>query len=143
MGMEIKTDEAAIESDALKANLLETAGTVEIEGELHLLLDIVEPFKGLHSTLEKLLYEVCHPFRNWKLVLPQLRSFALKNINYYRNDPRGPEAFRLFARLFMEALHDTARDPQLLSVSVSAVMTWLDKTLQKFTTADLERLGRS
>jgi len=139
--MEIKTEIAAIESDALKANLLETAGKVVIDPELQLLLDVVEPYKGLHSTLEKLLYEVCHPFRNWKIVLPQLRSFALKNVNYYRTDARGPEAFALFARLFVEALHDTARDPQLLAQSVGAVMTWLDKLLQKFTKEDLQRFG--
>ena len=139
--MHIKTEKAAIESDALKANLLETAGKVVIDPELLLLLDVVEPYKGLHSTLEKLLYEVCHPFRNWKMVLPQLRSFALKNISYYRADARGPEAFRLFARLFVEALRDTARDPQLLAQSVGAVMTWLDKLLQKFTEEDLLRFG--
>lgn len=141
MDMDIKTDEAVIESDALKANLLETAGKVDVDAELQLLLEVVEPYKGLHSTLEKLLYEVCHPFRNWRLVLPQLRSFALKNINYYRNDPRGPECFRLFAGLFVEALHDTSRDPQLLVMSVSAVMTWLDKLLQKCTPEDLRRFG--
>ncbi|MFT5726012.1 MAG: pyruvate,orthophosphate dikinase [Desulforhopalus sp.] len=140
-GMEIKIETAAIESDALRANLLETAGKVVIDPELQLLLDVVEPYKGLHSTLTKLLYEVCHPFRNWKLVLPQLRSFALKNVNYYRTNDRGPEAFRLFARLFVEALHDTARDPQLLAQSVGAVMTWLDKLLQKLTKEDLERFG--
>lgn len=140
-GMELKTEIAAIESDALKANLLETAGKVVIDAELQLLLDVVEPYKGLHSTLEKLLYEVCHPFRNWKIVLPQLRSFALKNVNYYRTDARGPEAFALFARLFVEALHDTARDPQLLALSVGAVMTWLDKQLQKFSKEDLQRFG--
>ena len=139
--MEIKIETAAIESDALRANLLETAGKVVIDPELQLLLDVVEPYKGLHSTLTKLLYEVCHPFRNWKLVLPQLRSFALKNVNYYRTNDRGPEAFRLFARLFVEALHDTARDPQLLAQSVGAVMTWLDKLLQKLTKEDLERFG--
>ena len=87
--MEIKIETAAIESDALRANLLETAGKVVIDPELQLLLDVVEPYKGLHSTLTKLLYEVCHPFRNWKLVLPQLRSFALKNVNYYRTNDRG------------------------------------------------------
>ena len=139
--MEIKNETAAIESDALKANLLETSGEVVIDPELELLLDIVKPYKGLHGTLEKLLYEVCHPFRNWKLILPQLRSFALKNISYYRSDPRGPEAFSLFARLFVEALHDTARDPQLLAQAVGAVMTWLDKLLQKCSQEDLLRFG--
>lgn len=130
-----------IESDALKANLLETAGQVVIDPELLILLEVVEQFKGLHSTLEKLLYEVCHPFRNWKIVLPQLRSFAVKNINYYRNHEKGPETFRLFSRLFMEALHDTRRDPTLLSQAVGAKMVWLDKMIGRFSREDLQRFG--
>lgn len=98
--MEIRKSVATIESDALRANLLETAGHVVIDPELHILLEVVKDFKGLHSTLEKLLYEVCHPFRNWKIVLPQLRSFVLKNFNHYMAHEKGPEALRLFSRLF-------------------------------------------
>ena len=82
-GVMTKENNAVIDSDALKANLLETAGHVEIATELLPLLEMVEQYRGLHVTLEKLLYEVCHPFRNWKLILPQLRSFALKNIGHY------------------------------------------------------------
>ncbi|TKB24906.1 phosphoenolpyruvate synthase [Desulfopila sp. IMCC35006] len=134
----IKSD-AAIESDALKANLLETAGHVIIDPELHVLLEVVENFKGLHSTLEKLLYEVCHPFRNWKIVLPQLRSFVLKNINHYRMHEKGPAAFRLFAALFMEALQETQRDAALLSQAVGALTIWLDKVVSNLTAADLQR----
>ena len=84
MNTEKKHTAGRIESDALKANLLETAGSVEIDEDLLVLLEVVEQFKGLHSTLEKLLYEVCHPFRNWRLILPQLRSFVLKNILFSR-----------------------------------------------------------
>ncbi len=124
--MENRKNGATIESDALKANLLETAGHVVIDPELLVLLEVVDQFKGLHSTLEKLLYEVCHPFRNWKIVLPQLRSFVLKNFNHYRIHEKGPEALRLFSHLFLEALQDTKRDPVLLSQVVGAKMVWLD-----------------
>ncbi|PIE72325.1 MAG: phosphoenolpyruvate synthase [Deltaproteobacteria bacterium] len=130
-----------IESDALLANLRETAGKVVIDEELSLLLEIVEPYSGLHSALEKLLYEVCHPFRNWRLVLPQLRSFALKNFNYYRLHEKGPQAFVLFGGLFVEALNDTAKDANMRRQAVGALMVWLDKTLQKFTSGDLRRFA--
>jgi pyruvate,orthophosphate dikinase len=139
--MEKKESSATIESDALKANLLETAGHVDIEQELLVLLEVVEQFKGLHATLEKLLYEVCHPFRNWKIILPQLRSFVLKNFNHYRTHEKGPEAFRLFSRLFMEALKDTKRDAALLSQAVGAIMVWLDKLVHALTREDLQRFA--
>ncbi len=130
-----------IESDALKANLLETAGRVVIDEELLVLLEVVEQFKGLHSTLEKLLYEVCHPFRNWRIVLPQLRSFALKNITRYKNHKRGPEAFRLFSRLFFDVLKETQRDPALLTQGIGAMMVWLDKAAAQLSIEDLQRFG--
>lgn len=139
--MEKKESSAAIESDALKANLLETAGHVDIEQELLVLLEVVDQFKGLHATLEKLLYEICHPFRNWKIILPQLRSFVLKNFNHYTTHEKGPEAFRLFSRLFMEALKDTRRDAVLLSQTVGAIMVWLDKLVHALTYEDLQRFA--
>ncbi len=141
MDIEKSRNGAAIESDALKANLLETAGHVVIDSELLVLLEVVKDYRGLHSTLEKLLYEVCHPFRNWKIVLPQLRSFVLKNINHYRTHVQGPEAFRLFSGLFMEALQETQRDPALLGQVVGAKMVWLDKLVNNFTIDDLHRFG--
>lgn len=136
-----KSKGATINSDALKANLLETAGQVVIDQELLVLLEVVNQFKGLHSTLEKLLYEVCHPFRNWKIVLPQLRSFVLKNFNHYKIHEHGPAAFRLFFNLFMEALQETKRDPVLLAQVVGAQMVWLDKLVQSLTVEDLHRFG--
>ena len=140
--MEIEEQTGPIESDALKANLLETAtGKVEIDEELRVLLEVVERYKGLHSSLERLLYEVCHPFRNWKMILPQLRSFVLKNSGHYRTHQKGPEAFRLFANLFFAALEDCRRDPALLSQVVAAKMAWLDKMVNLFSQEDLVRFG--
>ena len=48
MDMEKSDITATIESDALKANLLETAGHVVIDPELLVLLEVVKQFKGLH-----------------------------------------------------------------------------------------------
>ncbi len=122
-----------LESDALRANLLETAGTVELDKELLLLFEAVKKFRGIHDTLEKLLYEVCHPFRNWKLLLPQLRSYVLKNGNRYINHETGPEALLLFNRLFQEALAESRRDTVLLSQVIGAQLVWLEKLMQTLT----------
>lgn len=130
-----------IESDALRANLLETAGSVEIDPKLYPLLDIVLKYKGLHSALEKLLYEICHPFRNWKIILPQLRSFVLKNSGQYKAHDQGPLAFRLFSRLFLEALEDSQRNPSLLSQVVGALLAWIDKMITLFDDEDLIRFA--
>ena len=91
------TDYLTIESDALRANLLETAtDEVIIDPSLALLEEVVEKYKGISKNLHDLLYEVCHPYRNWKMLVPRLRAFVLKNINHYFKHEKGPEAFDRF-----------------------------------------------
>ena len=94
----------SIDSDALKANLLETAEQVEIRPDLYPLLRAVEKYRGIHSRLESLLYEICHPYRNWNIILPLLRSFVLKNFHHYAKTDYGPDAFNIFSDLFFEAI---------------------------------------
>ena len=135
---------AEIESDALRANLAETAaaaGEVVIAPELKLLLDIVSGYKGIHSTLEHLLYEICHPYRNWSLLIPQLRSFCLKNSTCYQRHPQGPEAFTLFTGLFLQALGDSVKKGTLLIQIIEAQLAWVEKLLSLLSPEDLQRFG--
>ncbi len=141
MNMEKKHVVERIESDALDANLLETAGNVVIDEELLVLLEVVEKFKGLHSTLERLLYEVCHPFRNWRIVLPQLRSFVLKNFSHYMAHEKGPETLGLFSGLFFEAIEDTQRDTVLMSQAIGGMLVWLDKVIAASSVESLQQFG--
>ena len=128
-----------IESDALAANLLETAEEVEIDSELLLLLDVVSRYKGLHNTLKSLLYEICHPYRNWNILVPQLRSFVLKNSNYYVRHEKGPEAFTLFAGLFIDAMVDCGKNSKLLSQTIESQVAWVAKMVGLFSVDDLYR----
>ncbi|MBE0585404.1 MAG: phosphoenolpyruvate synthase [Desulfofustis sp.] len=131
--------ERHIDSDALKANLLETAEQVEIRADLLPLLAAVEKFRGIHSQLESLLYEICHPYRNWQLILPLLRGFVLKNYHHYSKGEVGPSSFRLFSGLFFEALTDSPKNPLLLSQIFEAQWAWLDKLVSQLEADDLER----
>jgi len=117
-----------LESDALKANLLETAvDSLCIAEEFQPLLAMVRDYKGIHAAIERLLYEVCHPFRNWKLILPRLRSFVLKNAEHYFRHPKGPEAFRLFFSLFLAAAADNRKNEAMQTAAMEALVAYLDK----------------
>jgi len=120
-----------IDSDALKANLLETAEYVEIRSDLEPLLEAVRRYRGLYSNLENLLYEICHPYRNWNLIIPVLRSFVLKNFHHYRKSECGPAAFQLFSDLFFEALEDSVKNPPITSQIFEAQWAWLDKLVSQ------------
>ncbi len=135
---QIETD-LNIDSDALKANLLETAEYVEIRPDLLLLLEIVKKYRGIHSSLESLLYEICHPYRNWQILVSPLRSFVLKNFSHYLKHEQGPEAFELFEGLFFEAVDDSARNALLLSQVFEALCSWLDKVISQLESRELRR----
>ena len=117
-----------LESDALKANLLETAvDSVTIAAALLPLLEIVDNYKGISKNIEALLYEVSHPFRNWKMILPRLRSFVLKNIDHYFRHEQGPEAFTLFCGIFLQAVEDARKNETLLATAMEGLLAYLDR----------------
>ena len=128
----------SIDSDALKANLLETAEHVEIRADLVRLLEAVEKYRGIHTRLEGLLYEICHPYRNWNLILPLLRSFVLKNFQHYLKTGCGPEAYTLFSSLFFEAAEDSQKNSVLLGQIFEAHWDWIDKLASMLKPADLK-----
>lgn len=127
----------SIDSDALKANLLETAEHVEIRPDLIRLLEAVEKYRGIHTRLESLLYEICHPYRNWNIILPLLRSFVLKNFQHYIKTGNGPEAFNLFSGLFFEAIDDSLKNSGLLGQIFEAQWDWIDKLASQLNSHDL------
>ena len=97
-----------IESDALKANLRETAvEEVEIDPSYDVLIEVVADYRGIVNSLHELLFEINHPFRNWSHILPRLRAFVLKHLRHYCRHEQGPAAFARFAAIFIDAVEQT------------------------------------
>ncbi|MEW6501548.1 MAG: phosphoenolpyruvate synthase, partial [Thermodesulfobacteriota bacterium] len=136
-----------LDSDALRANLLETAvGEVVIAPEYEVLLSAVANYKGIHDALHEILLEISHPFRNWKLILPKLRSFVLKNLDHYRRHPDGPVATERFCTLFLAAIADSAKNEPLLHYGAEGLLAYIDKLVASLDGESLARhnaaLGR-
>ncbi len=118
----------SLESDALRANLLETAvDEVTIDPAQQILMDIVADYKGISKNIDALLYEIAHPFRNWNMILPKLRSFVLKNINHYHRHEKGPEAFTCFCGLFLQCVEESGKNDYLLSHGMESLLAYLEK----------------
>ncbi|MDR3088760.1 MAG: phosphoenolpyruvate synthase [Desulfobulbaceae bacterium] len=128
---------ASLDSDALRANLRETAGEVRIDPRFQPLLEVVAKYKGLSASLEKLLYEICHPYHNWRLILPQLRGFLLKNCGYYQRHPLGPQTCILFGGIFFAAMNELRRQPSLFAEAVSGQLAWAEKLVSLLQPDDL------
>ncbi len=135
-----KTVAKTLESDALQANLLETAtSAVVIDESLRSLVDIVVKFQGLSARLEKLLYEISHPFRNWQMIIPELRSFVLKNLKYFYGHERGVQAFTLFTSIFWEALVDSQKNSRLSKIIIEGLLAYADKLINSLDYEGLQR----
>ena len=119
----------SIESEALKANLEETAGQVVIDKAFLPLQEIISRFQGLSVKLEGLLYEISHPYRNWQLIVPELRAFVLKNLHHYRTHEQGPESFTLFTSIFIEALEESQKNGKLVRAIMEAMLAYTDKLI--------------
>ncbi len=121
-------DTIAIDSDALRANLLETATDgVSIDPSLLVLEEIVENYRGISKNLHDLLYEVCHPYRNWKMLVPRVRAFVLKNIAHYFKHEKGPVAFDRFMAIFFQALIDSSKNNTLLAQTIESILAYTDR----------------
>jgi pyruvate,orthophosphate dikinase len=133
-------DTIAIDSDALRANLLETATEeVAIDPSLLVLEEIVANYKGISKNLHELLYEVCHPYRNWKMLVPRVRAFVLKNISHYFKHEKGPEAFDRFIVIFCQAIIDSKKNDTLLAQTIESMLAYTDRLV---TLLDPESLVR-
>jgi pyruvate,orthophosphate dikinase len=123
-------DTLTIDSDALKANLLETAtDEVTVDPSLAVLGEIVSRFKGISKNLDELLYEVCHPYRNWNMLVPRLRAFVLKNFSHYLNHEKGPEAFDRFSIIFFQAMVDSKKNKTLIAQVIESLVAYTDKLI--------------
>ena len=129
----------AIQSKALEANLQETAGEVQVDPRFAPLKEIVSRQPGLAAKIDTLLHEVSHPYRNWKMIIPELRSFVLKNINIYRDHEQGPAAFSLFVDIFFTALLESAKNDQLTGRTLEALLAYMDKLVLNLNAASLLR----
>jgi len=128
-----------IKSDALKANLEETAGDVVVDPAFQPLREVVSRYQGLTDKLDALLYEISHPYRNWQFIIPELRAFVLKNISHYQPHQLGPACFGLFCRIFLQALDDCRKNGTLVVPIMESMLAYADKLVNNFDLDDLFR----
>jgi len=126
-------------SEALRANLEATAvQEAEFDSRYQILQEAVKDYQGIIKALDSLLFELHHPFRNWEIVIRDLRSFALKNLAVYSRSSQGPEAVKLLLDTFSNVISDAPKKEQKAE-AVEGLLAFLEKIIQK---VDTERLLR-
>jgi pyruvate,orthophosphate dikinase len=128
-----------IKSDALRANLEETAGEVVVDPAYAPLLEVVDGYRGLSTKVDQLLYEISHPYRNWKFIIPEIRAFILKNLTHYQRHAKGPQCFGLFCGIFLSALEECKKNGRQVAMVMEAMLAFTDKLITSMQEEDLHR----
>ena len=128
------------ESDALRINLEETAvDRVAVDPKYEVLRTAVADYRGILKTLDTLLFELNHPFKNWEIILPELRAFALKNFASYARHPRGPEAIAVIIGVFLDAVTNSSRE-DLQSRAIDYLLGYIEKIISEWNSSTQDGL---
>jgi pyruvate,orthophosphate dikinase len=91
-------------SKALQINLERSRVDVTISEKYKVLQEVMSKYHGILEELNGFLEELCHPFKNWRFIVRQARGLALDHFHLLRNHPKGPDAVRLYADIFLDAV---------------------------------------
>ncbi len=132
--------QGGFESDALRINLEETAvEQVAVDPKYEVLQETVEGFRGIQKTIDALLFELNHPFKNWEIILPEMRAFALKHFSAYARHPKGPWAIGVIIDVFFDAVMNSGRDA-LETKAVDYLLGYAEKIASELNEDNQEKL---
>jgi pyruvate,orthophosphate dikinase len=106
-----------IQSKALEVNIADYHVDVTIDDKYLVLQDVMAPYPGMLDSLNNLLIELSHPYKNWHFIVQNNRKFALDYLQLLFKHPKGNVAAGLYIEIFLEAMMDTSR----MDVRVDAI----------------------
>jgi pyruvate,orthophosphate dikinase len=93
-----------IKSKALEVNIADYHIDVTINAKYSVLQEVMSSYYGLMDGLNTFLKELSHPYRNWKFIIQEARSYSLDYFYLLKNHPKGHEAAALFVNIFATAI---------------------------------------
>ncbi len=103
---------------------------VAVDPKYEVLRETVAGYRGILRTLETLLFELNHPFKNWEIILPELRAFALKNFSSYARHPQGPQAIAVIIDVFLDAVMNSSRE-DLQAKAIDYLLGYMEKIISE------------
>jgi len=97
-----------IKSKALEVNIACYHVDVTIDAQYAVLQEIMSGYYGLMERLDTFLKELSHPYKDWKFIIQEARSYSLDYFYLLKNHPKGHEAATLFVNIFTCALESSS-----------------------------------
>jgi glyceraldehyde 3-phosphate dehydrogenase len=99
-------------SKALEVNIASSRVDVTVDQRYEILKEVMKKYYGVREGLQTFLEELCHPYKNWEFIVKEARAYALNYFHVLKTHPKGPEAARLYADIFFQAI-DSSQDEQV------------------------------
>jgi len=93
-----------IKSKALEVNIADYHVDVTIDAKYSVLQEVMSKHYGLMDGLNTFLKELSHPYKDWKFIVHEARSYSLDYFYLLKNHPKGHEAAALFVNIFTTAI---------------------------------------
>ena len=94
----------SIKSQALEVNLASYHVDVSIDERYLVLREIMHKYHGLMERFDTFLKELSHPYKNWRFIVKEARTFSLDYFRQLQNHEKGPDAAELYAHIFSSAV---------------------------------------
>ena len=124
----MKTSPLPFDSEALRANLANTAQEVVIPDRYLPLLDAVDGLHGVRAALAETMGEYFHTFRNAELLVDGFQTTLLRNWPYFERSEEREKLFGLLAELVVGLLQSGLTSDQF-SLLLRALLSWATDVL--------------
>ena len=124
-------------SKALEVNIALSQVCVVVDKRYEILNEVMEKFYGVRKGLQTFLEEMCHPYKNWEFIVQEARNFSLNYLHVLKTHPKGPDAARLYADIFFEAI-DSSGAEQVRIDAADNLLFFIQKIIKNSDT-DLKR----
>ena len=98
-----------IKSKALEVNIADYHVDVTIDAKYSVLQEVMSKYYGIMDGLNTFLKELSHPYKDWKFIVHEARSYSLNYFYLLKNHPKGREAATLFVNIFTSALESCSK----------------------------------
>jgi len=124
-------------SKALEVNIALSQVCVVIDKRYEILNEVMEKFYGVRKGLQTFLEEMCHPYKNWEFIVQEARNFSLNYLYVIKAHPKGPEAAKLYAEIFFEAIESSGAEN--VRIDAADNLLFFMQKIIKDSDTDLER----
>ena len=120
-----------ISSKALEVNIANYHVDVDIDPRYAVLQEVMSRYYGIMEGVNTFLKELSHPYKNWRFIVQEARTYALDYFHLLQLHPDGGAAAGRFVEIFFRAVDAEGSDDTVRSDAVDNLLLFLGKMIRE------------